>query len=174
MTHRIMFLLIAITLMLPGQTLAQTKSGSECPMMSAHQKGVNERGDHVMGFSHDKTTHHFRLYADGGAIEVTANAPEDTASRDQIRTHLTHIAQMFAAGDFNAPMLIHDRVPPGVPKMKRIKEEISYQYSEMERGGVVRITTKNPEALGAVHQFLRFQISDHQTGDSLQVEANKL
>lgn len=173
MIRRMMYLLIALTLMLPGQVLAQTKSGSECPMMSAHQKGVNERGDHVMGFSHDKTTHHFRLYVDGGAIEVTANAPEDTASRDQIRTHLTHIAQMFTAGDFNAPMLIHDRVPPGVPQMKQLKNSIIYRYSDLERGGMVRITTEDSEALKAIHQFLRFQISDHQTGDSLQVADSK-
>lgn len=173
MTHRIMFLLIAFTLMAPGWILAQTKSGSECPMMSGHQKGVNERGDRVMGFSHDKTTHHFRLYDSGGAIEVQANDSEDTASRDQIRAHLSHIAQMFAAGDFNPPMLIHDRVPPGVPKMKRLKDAISYQYSELERGGVVRITTENLEARKAIHQFLRFQISDHQTGDSLQVGESK-
>ncbi len=174
MTHRIMFLLIAFTLMLPGWVLAQSKIGSKCPMMSYHQKGVNERGDHVMGFSHDKTTHHFRVYDDGGAIEVQANDREDTTSRGQIRAHLSHIAQMFAAGDFNAPMLIHDRVLPGVPEMKRLKDEISYQYSDLERGGSVRITTQNPEALKAVHQFLRFQISDHQAGDSLQVGANKL
>jgi hypothetical protein len=173
MTHRIMFLLIAFSLMVPGSNLAQTKPGSDCPMMSTHQRGVNERGDRMMGFSHDKTAHHFRLYEDGGAIEVQANDSEDTASRDQIRAHLSHIAQMFAAGDFNAPMLTHGRVPPGVPTMKRLKDAISYQYSEMERGGVVRITTENPAARKAIHQFLRFQISDHQTGDSLQVGDSK-
>jgi hypothetical protein len=32
----------------------------------AHHAGVNERGDKVMGFSHEKTAHHFRLKADGG------------------------------------------------------------------------------------------------------------
>ena len=73
-----------------------------------HHKGVERRGDHMMGFSHDKTIHHFRLYADGGAIEVTANDPNDNESRDQIRMHLSHIVGMFAAGDFKAPMLIHD------------------------------------------------------------------
>jgi hypothetical protein len=84
-----------------------------------HHKGVEQRGDHMMGFSHDKTTDHFRLYADGGAIEVAANDPNDTESRDQIRMHLSHIASMFAAGDFKAPMLIHDQVPPGVPVLQR-------------------------------------------------------
>src|SRR6185503_13864578 len=53
-----------------------------------HLSGVNERGDHAMGFSHEKTTHHFRLTANGGAIEVTSNDPKDIASRDQIRMHL--------------------------------------------------------------------------------------
>ena len=65
-----------------------------------HHDSVNQHGDHVMGFSHEKTTHHFRLYADGGAIEVTANDPKDTESRDAIRMHLTHIAGMFAEGNF--------------------------------------------------------------------------
>jgi hypothetical protein len=119
-----------------------------------------------MGFSHEKTTHHFILYSDGGAIEVTANDATDSESRDQIQMHLGHIAKMFAAGDFNAPMLVHDKVPPGVPVLERLKADVSYRYEKLDKGGRVRIVTANPEALSAVHEFLRFQISDHQTGDS--------
>src|SRR5690348_16532220 len=37
-----------------------------------HHQGVVKRGDEVMGFSHEKTAHHFRLYPDGGAIEAEA------------------------------------------------------------------------------------------------------
>jgi hypothetical protein len=135
----------------------------------AHHGALDKRGDHVMGFSHEKTTHHFRLYKDGGAIEVTANDAKDTESRDQIRMHLSHIAKMFASGDFNAPMLIHDRVPPGVPVMQKLKSEIKYEFQETDRGGVVRITTSNEEAVKAVHEFLRFQIDDHGTGDAKDV-----
>lgn len=135
----------------------------------AHHKAVDERGDHVMGFSHEKTTHHFRLYADGGAIEVTANDPKDNEGRDQIRMHLSHIAKMFAAGDFNAPMLIHDRVPPGVPAMQRLDADIGYRYEDIANGGRVRISTKNKEAVAAIHDFLKFQIADHRTGDSTDV-----
>jgi len=130
-----------------------------------HHDAVDKRGDHVMGFSHEKTTHHFRTFKDGGVIEVTAGDPKDTDSRDQIQMHLAHIAKMFAAGDFNAPMLIHDRVPPGVPVMQRLRAEIKYDYRKTDRGATVRITTSNPEALQAVHEFLRFQIEDHRTGD---------
>ena len=135
-----------------------------------HVDGVNQRGDQTMGFSHTKTTHHFRLKTDGGAIEVEANAAEDTASRDQIRTHLKHIAQKFAEGDFTTPMFIHSQTPPGVPLMKQLKAEIKYQFEELERGGRVRISTTNAEALKAIHEFLRFQIEDHKTGDSKEVE----
>jgi hypothetical protein len=135
-----------------------------------HHEGVNQRGDQVMGFSHEKTTHHFRLYNDGGAIEVTANDGKDTASRDQIQMHLSHIAGMFAAGNFQAPMLVHAAEPPGVPVLQRLKSEVAYRFEKTERGGTVRITTKNADALAAVHEFLRFQITDHKTGDPLEVK----
>jgi hypothetical protein len=142
-----------------GQTGA--KDDAHVRMMS--------RGDHVMGFSQEKTTHHFRLYAGGGAIEVTANNADDDATRDEIQMHLSHIAGMFSEGDFQAPMLIHDKIPPGVPTLKRLKAEVSYHFEKLDTGGRVRITTGNGEALKAIHAFLRFQISDHRTGDTTKV-----
>ncbi len=134
-----------------------------------HHAGVNKRGDQVMGFAHDKTTHHFRLQTDGGRIEVEAKDPDDTKSRDQIRTHLQHIARKFAAGDFTAPMLIHAKTPPGVPTMKQLKASIKYQSEETAHGGQVRLVTSNAKAIMAIHKFLRFQIADHQTGDSTKI-----
>ncbi|MBL8202737.1 MAG: hypothetical protein JNM09_00810 [Blastocatellia bacterium] len=134
-----------------------------------HHAGVNKRGDKVMGFAHDKTTHHFRLRTDGGLIEVEAKDPDDTKSRDQIRTHLQHIAQKFTAGDFTAPMLIHAKTPPGVPTMKQLKTAIKYQFEETARGGQVRLVTSNSKAITAIHKFLRFQIADHRTGDTTKI-----
>jgi hypothetical protein len=138
----------------------------------AHHAGVNERGDHVMGFDHTKTTHHFLLSATGGAIEVSANDPNDFESRDAIRAHLEHIAGMFAEGNFEAPMLIHDRVPPGVSTMKDRKSRIEWKFEETPDGGRVRITTKDAKALAAIHEFLRFQIEDHRTGDSTEISTD--
>jgi hypothetical protein len=135
----------------------------------AHRQGVIERGDHVMGFSHDKATHHFLLYRDGGAIEVQANQPEDAATRDAIRSHFTHIVKMFAEGDFSAPMLIHSQNPPGTEGMKQLRGQIQYKLESTASGARIRITSKNAEAVQAVHTFLRFQIEDHQTGDSTDV-----
>lgn len=137
---------------------------------SQHHADVNKRGDQAMGFSHEKTTHHFRLKPDGGAIEVTANDPNDGASRDQIRHHLAHIAELFSKGDFSLPMFTHAEAPPGSAEMTRLKEDIKYTFEAIDRGGRVLIVSVNPEAIDAVHQFLRFQIKDHQTGDSLDVD----
>jgi hypothetical protein len=134
-----------------------------------HQAMVNQHGDHVMGFSHEKTTHHFELHYDGGVIDVRANDVKDTESRDQIRSHFHHIAQMFANGNFSAPMLVHGPVVPGTETMARFKDQIHWDLQETERGARIVITADNKESLDAVHQFLRFQIEDHKTGDCTAV-----
>jgi hypothetical protein len=152
---------------------------SSCPMHEQHQAAaqgehhhsVVERGDQAMGFSNEKTAHHFRLYADGGAIEAEAKDTQDAASRDAIRSHFAHIAKMFVAGDFSIPMLIHAENPPGTETMKRLRDAIQYEVENTARGGRIRIITKDADALHAVHTFLRFQIADHQTGDSTVVTA---
>jgi len=131
-----------------------------------HGQDVATRGDHVMGFSHEKTTHHFRLFPDGGEIAVSANDPADALSISQIRTHLSHIAQMFADGNFQAPMLIHDTNPPGTATMARLKSEIRYDFSSTPTGAAIRIRTGDSAATDAIHAFLLFQILDHHTNDS--------
>jgi len=160
---------LVLALMMPGALLAETAQQQEKKHHSHHQ-GVDERGDLAMGFSHEKTSHHFRLTADGGAIEVTIKDPKDSASREQIRKHLSHIAKKFKEGDFTTPMLIHDEVPPGVPVMKSLKEKINYSFENMDLGGRVRITTTDAEAIQAIHEFMKYQIKDHRTGDPLEVD----
>lgn len=151
-----------------GNTSSQTSQQAGARTMSCQD--MNERDDKAMGFSHMKATHHFRLLSDGGAIEVEANSAEDTETRDQIRMHLSHIAQMFAGGNFDAPMFIHDQTPPGVPVMQRLKAEIKYEFEKTERGGRVRIMTSSAEARKAIYEFLRFQIKEHETGDTVEVK----
>lgn len=131
---------------------------------------MNMRGDKHMGFDHTKTTHHFLLAQDGGAIQVEANEGKDTNSRDQIRGHLRHITMMFSEGNFEVPMLVHEKTPPGSEVMAKLKSEISYKYKETDRGALIQISTRNAEALKAIHDFLRFQIKEHRTGDPVEVK----
>ena len=155
---------LTIALVAYGQQENKQESPSEhhCQMM--------KHGEMAMGFSQDKTTHHFRLTASGGVIEVQTNDVSDTTTRDQIRQHLQGISKAFAQGDFSSPMMTHGKIPSGVPDMQRLKGDLSYAYVETDRGGKVVISAANPEALKAVHEFLRFQIEEHQTGDAETVQ----
>ena len=130
---------------------------------------MHHRGAQVMGFDQDKTAHHFYLYEDGGAIDVSVKDAADKTNLDAIRAHLPHIVTMFKDGNFEAPMLVHGKEVPGTPEMKKVKDSITWKYEESARGGRVTISTTNAEALKAVHAFLRYQITDHKTGDSLDI-----
>lgn len=126
---------------------------------------MTSRGEQGMGFFQTTTTHHFLLKPNGGVIALTANDKKDAAAREQIRTHLVHIANAFARGDFDIPMFVHDQTPPGVPEMKRFAKQIRYQFHETDQGGEVEITSTSAEAIRAIHDFLVFQIREHKTGD---------
>jgi hypothetical protein len=138
-----------------------------------HQ-AMNDRGAMAMGFDQDKTTHHFYLYDDGGAIAIVANDPADTKNRDAIRSHLPHISMMFSDGNFDVPMLVHDSANvPGTKVMAARKGTITYQYVETPMGGRVDIMTTDKEAVAAVHDFLKYQIAEHKTGDRLTTSKRK-
>ena len=122
------------------------------------------RGD-AMGFDQAAVAHHFLLKPNGGVIEVQVRDRKDAKTLDAIHTHLRHIAMMFADGNFEAPLVTHGEHPPGVETMQRLKSAIRYSYGDSKGGGRVEIVTKNAEALDAVHQFLRYQIREHHTGD---------
>src|SRR5271167_4639592 len=94
--------LIISAALLPRISRAQDDSKHQ------HHGDITSRGDGAMGFDAAKTTHHFLQTSSGGTIQVTANDPTDTASRDAIQYHLQHIAQHFKDGDFDIPMFVHD------------------------------------------------------------------
>src|SRR5215469_613471 len=146
-----LFLLLLFSPMCWSAFAQQSSPGNENDFA-----GVNVRGDQGMGFSHEKTTHHFHLLADGGAIEIHSNEPTDAKSQEAIRLHLAMIAVRFSQGDFAIPMFIHSTVPPGVEDMKRLKNRIMYKAENSENGAQLRITIHDPEALAAIHDFLRF------------------
>ena len=149
--------------------LAATLSFAQDHQNMDHQAALNQHGDQVMGFSHEKTSHHFVLTTDGGLIEVRAKDLTDTASLSQIRGHFQHIVRLFADGNFNAPMLVHSQDVPGTATMARLKSSLHWDMQEIPRGARLTIAADNKEALDAVHDFLRFQIADHGTGDCTAV-----
>lgn len=180
--NKLISVLIPIFLFAAAPRLgAQAPASPEqpCPMHASHMNSdahhaiVETHGDHAMGFPHDKTTHHFRLAETGGSIEVTANDSKDLANIDAIRMHFEHISKAFGEGDYSTPMLVHDMIPPGVTTMKLLKEKIHFEYHAVDNGGRVSIASDDRVARAAIHDFLRFQITDHATGDPLDPDAVK-
>ena len=131
----------------------------------AHRHEVDARGDVAMGFSQGATVHHFRLADDGGSIEVTARDAGDAATIGQVRSHLQHIAVAFGEGDFTIPTAVHAQLPPGAAAMRAAGDAVRYRYEELPAGARVVIAATTTDAVSAVHEFLRFQITDHGTGD---------
>jgi hypothetical protein len=132
-------------------------------------KELNRRGALAMGFDQDKAAHHFLLQPSGGAIVVAAKDATDTASITQIRSHFREIAAAFATGAFDKPVATHGELPPGAATMTANKALIRYRYEERADGASVILETADPETRTAIHEFLRYQIIEHKTGDPLTV-----
>lgn len=130
-------------------------------------EALNRRGALAMGFDQDKTAHHFLLQASGGAIVVTAKDATDTASITQIRSHFQEIAASFATGAFDKPVATHGELPPGAATMTANATLIQYRYEERADGASVVLETADPDTRDAIHEFLRYQIVEHKTGDPL-------
>ncbi|HEX6975725.1 MAG TPA: hypothetical protein VF147_15075 [Vicinamibacterales bacterium] len=140
--------------------LAVALAGSAAAQMQ-HAQGMDHRGHQAMGWDQSKAKHTFATADNGGSIEVKANDPNDAMTVAAIRSHLAEIARSFTAGDFDKPQFIHAQTPPGVPEMKRLKADITYTYQDMHAGGKVTIASANPDAIKAVHDFLKFQGTEH-------------
>ena len=52
--------------------------------------------------------------------------------------------------------------------MQKSRQKIAYRYEALPQGGAVRIETDDAQARDAVHAFLRYQIAEHHTGDTLE------
>jgi hypothetical protein len=139
-------------------------------MQHNHHAEVMKHGAEAMGFNQATTTHHFLLQNQGGIVQVTANDPNDTATVQRIRIHLQQQQKQFKAGNFAAPEHTHGVTPPGADMMKARAAKITYRFEPITAGGRLNIITSDPDALHAVHNFLRFQIKDHQTGDPTTVK----
>lgn len=158
---------ISLLLALPASALAQ-----EHPMPAGRMHGqhgdsafdaLQARGGKVMGVNQYASTHHFDDLPDGGRIQLQSDRRDPKATAT-IRQHLRGIVRAFAAGDFSSPFAVHDREVPGAAVMAARKGAIRYAYRDLPRGGEVRIRTRDPAAVRAVHEFLAFQRSDHRAG----------
>jgi len=125
---------------------------------------LQQRGETAMGVNQYTSQHVFELLPGGGRI-VLQRKESDSVGETAIRAHMRQIANAFASGDFALPGFVHAMSDvPGTAVMKRLKGEITYTPRDLPRGAEVVISTRNPEGVSAIHEFLAFQRMDHRTG----------
>src|SRR5688500_5626652 len=129
--------LILVALLLGNDPMAS------CPLHAKHTaKGVDARHD-TLGMSHEATHHNFRLFEDGGAIELHSNTVSHGNTVAAIDTHLKKSQAAFTKSNFSTPEFVHGRTPDGVAEMRRMRRAIRYQYEELPDGARVLIVTRN-------------------------------
>lgn len=138
-----------------GTTLTRDTADSAFAQLQA-------RGKVAMGVDQYTSQHRFESLPDGGRITLTRD-PADTVGGVRIRAHMHQIANSFRQGDFDLPGLVHDREVPGTGVMRARRAHITYTPDSTPGGGQLRITSRDPIAVAAVHEFLAFQRQDHRT-----------
>ena len=133
---------------------------SDSAYAAVQARGADPR---AMGVDQYTSPHRFDALPDGGRIELL-RATDDSGGVAQVRRHMREIATAFARGDFTTPAFVHARDVPGTDVMAARKDAITYDVRDLPRGSEVRITTRDPEALRAVHAFIAFQRGDHRAG----------
>jgi hypothetical protein len=164
-----MFVATALLLTAQHSQMPAGMSHEEHLKQMQNDQALETRGADAMGFDQDATTHHFRLTRTGGSIEVTVKDAGDTQNLSAVRSHLRAIAGEFARGRFDKPFQTHGEVSPGVAAMQAGSDAIAYRYEDLPEGAAVRIETGDARLIEAVHAFLRYQITEHHTGDALDV-----
>jgi hypothetical protein len=142
---------------------SQPPSADLDPAADSDFTELQERGRVAMGVDQYTSTHRFDALPDGGRIELQRDE-DDPEGIGEIRQHLQEIVAAFRQGDFRIPAFVHAMEVPGTEVMSRRRDRIRYTYSELPRGGEIRITTEDPEALRAIHEFMAFQRQDHRAG----------
>jgi hypothetical protein len=124
---------------------------------------LQQRGETAMGVNQYTSQHIFESLPTGGRI-VLQRKESDSVGEAAIREHMRAISRAFASGDFAIPGFVHaTREVPGTALMKQLKTEITYTPRDLPGGAEVVISTKNPKAVSAIHDFLAFQRMDHRT-----------
>jgi hypothetical protein len=141
--------------------LGACASADEDPRQASRQEQVAERGEAVMPFDLEKTTHRFLPTDDGLRQEVVADQPEDTDQIDLVREHLTAEAERFRAGDFGDPASIHGDQMPGLAELSAGAASIEITYADLPDGATLTFHTTDPDLIQALHDWGEAQVSDH-------------
>ena len=153
--------LVLTAALLSGITVAAAaQAGHEHRSSDSAFHAMQQRGKTAMGVDQYQSAHRFDPLPDGGRIQLESDLG-DQASVAAIRQHFRDIATSFEKGDFTTPFFVHDQQVPGTGVMRAKRDRLRYQVFELPRGGGLRITTADRDAIAAIHEFLAFQRREH-------------
>ena len=124
------------------------------------QQEVAMRGEHVMPFDLDRSTHVFEKSIEGGKQTIVS----DDNDPDQIvliQHHLAEIAAAFSRGDFSGPAFIHGSEMAGLQMLADHYEQLTIEYASLAKGGMITYTTNNDSVKEALHIWFDAQVTDH-------------
>ncbi|WP_206341694.1 aspartate carbamoyltransferase [Streptomyces ureilyticus] len=125
------------------------------------QELVAERGETVMPFDLERTTHRFTPTATGGTQDVVADQRGDTEQIDLIRAHLRKEAAAFSRGDFADPARIHGADMPGLAELQDGYDRFEVHYENRADGATLTYTTEDSALADALHEWFQAQLGDH-------------
>ena len=131
---------------------------------------MNARFSRAVGVSLDKMVLHYYLVKNGGVVELVAKDPADAATIESIQKYLQNQKDLWEKGKENVVTEIHGKFPEPAVTMKKLRNEITFYMAKTDNGGVLRMFSINDQARVAIQDYLKFEISEHKTGDSPTID----
>ena len=160
--HAVIAALCALAACSPRAGGGSGTAAAGTPASDGAFSALQARGEQAMGVDQWTSKHVFEDLPDGGRVVLDRDVADDSAGVATIRAHLRVIANAFSRGRFDTPGFVHGTSVPGTAVMAAKRDAITYTPVDRPRGGELRIATKDPEAVAAVHAFLAFQRQDHR------------
>lgn len=154
-TKKYLVLAGIILVIISGTALYQQYS------LSNRQSMVREMGSHVMPFSLEETTHIFKQNPLGGVEQVLVKDPTNKNQIALIQMHLEYEAHNFRRGNFKDPVTIHGENMPGVTDLSKRATDITFTYHALANGAEIVYSSKDPNAISAIHTWFGAQVKDH-------------
>jgi hypothetical protein len=149
---------VVIAAVVVGLVGVLVTSGHDEP---TREEVVAERGERVMPFDLDATTHVFDPTSFGGVQQVVADDPSDEGQITLVRRHLRHEMERFRVGDFGDPATIHGHDMPGLAVLESSAEELEITLRVLPDGAELTYRSDAPSVVEALHDWFAAQLADH-------------
>ncbi|MDO9106895.1 MAG: aspartate carbamoyltransferase [Methylovulum sp.] len=123
---------------------------------------VHQRTQQVLPFDMNQTLQTFSKTVHGGVQHVVVKPAANIREIKRIQAYLLKLANDFRKGDFSDTERIHGANMPGLAQLKAAKtDDIKFEYSALEKGGQIHLTTEYPLLVQALHEWFDAQANEH-------------